>query len=98
MQFLDSVGLATALGRYDTRNVVQDVRDLLNEVLALNVAASTTGLVDRAIVLVDPAATLLPPPPGGTWVLPLIANPNFGKIHTRRGEPRLIRVGLGLEY
>ncbi len=63
---------------------------------ALNVVASTTGVVDRALVLVDPGVTL--GTAAGVYSLPLIANPNFGAILARRGEPRLVRVGLGIEY
>ena len=44
VEFLDSVGLATALGRYGSQNVVQDLRTLLEEVLAVNVAASTADM------------------------------------------------------
>ena len=30
--------------------------------------------------------------------VPFIPNPNFGKLVSRRVEPRLLRVGLRMEY
>ena len=55
------------------------------------------GIIDRALVLVDPNAAL-GPPVGGVYALPLVANPNFGTIQSRRNEPRLIRIGFGIDY
>jgi hypothetical protein len=71
-------------------------RALALHVDALNVVSSSTGIIDRALVLVNPGAPL--GLSGGQYALPLTANPNFGKILSRRGEPRLLRVGLGIEY
>lgn len=64
---------------------------------AFNLVATETGVVDRALVLIDPAGSI---GSGGSGVvnLPLIANPNFGSLLARRGDPRSIRVGLRLEY
>lgn len=60
---------------------------------AFNVAGSATGLVDRAAVLVDPFRSITTDGQGRV-VLPLVANPNFGKLLVHRTEPRVIRVGL----
>ena len=57
---------------------------------------STTGLYDHAAVLVNPNATITTDA-GGHTVLPLIANPSFGQLLSRRGEPRVIRVGIRME-
>ncbi|MBX3146522.1 MAG: TonB-dependent receptor [Gemmatimonadales bacterium] len=64
---------------------------------AFNLVATETGIVDRALVLVDPAGSI---GSGGSGILtlPLVANPNFGSLLVRRGDPRSVRVGLRLEY
>lgn len=61
-----------------------------------NVAATETGLVDHAAVVVNPAGTLTVDAAGRT-VLPLLANTNFGKLLGRRGEGRVLRVGIRVE-
>lgn len=61
-----------------------------------NVVASEIGLVDHAAVLVNPAGTISTDASGHT-VLPLLANTNFGKLLVRRGEGRLLRVGIRVE-
>lgn len=58
-----------------------------------NLAATTTGVVDRAVLLVDPAGTLTTDALGNV-TLPLLANPHFGKLLSRRTEPRMLRLGL----
>ncbi len=60
---------------------------------AFNVTASQAGPIDRAAVMIDPTGSL-PPAGSGTIALPLIANPRFGTILSRRDDPRLLRVGL----
>lgn len=64
---------------------------------AFNVVATETGIVDRAVYLVDPAQPLTTNPSGDV-VVPLIANPRFGTLLSRRGEPRLVRFGLKVDY
>jgi hypothetical protein len=64
---------------------------------AFNVVTTATGIIDRALVLVDPAGTLTPAGPGRINV-PLIVNPNFGRLLVRRADPRMLRVGLRMEY
>lgn len=64
---------------------------------AFNVVATSTGLVDRAALLIDPSGSLTTAASGGV-TLPLIANSRFGTLLSRRGEPRLLRFGLRLEY
>lgn len=64
---------------------------------AFNVVGGATGIVDRALVLVDPDQPLTPGA-GGRINVPLVANPNFGNLLSRRADPRVIRVGLRMEY
>lgn len=64
---------------------------------AFNVISSEIGVVDRALFLVDPAGAL-GNTSSRTVTVPLIANGNFGTLASRRGEPRLVRIGLGIEY
>jgi hypothetical protein len=64
---------------------------------AFGLVSSETGVVDRAAVLIDPSGSL-GTGTGGTVTVPLIPNPNFGKLLSRRVEPRLLRFGLRVEY
>jgi hypothetical protein len=60
----------------------------------VNLVSSRSGIVDRALVLVDPNATLTTDPTTNVTSLPLVANPRFGKLLSRRDEPRVVRLGL----
>ncbi len=60
-----------------------------------NLAATATGLVDRAVLLVDPGGTLTTDALGNV-TLPLVANRRFGQLFSRRTEPRMVRLGLRL--
>jgi hypothetical protein len=64
---------------------------------AFNVVGSKTGIVDRAALLIDPGQSLSTGPTGKVNV-PLMLNPHFGSLLSRRVEPRLIRFGLRMEY
>ena len=64
---------------------------------AFNVVSSEAGVVDRAALLIDPSRPL-GAGAGGSVTVPFIPNPNFGKLVSRRVEPRLLRVGLRMEY
>jgi hypothetical protein len=64
---------------------------------AFNVVSSATGLVDHAAMLIDPTKTLTTDANGGV-TLPVSTNPRFGSLLARRGEPRLVRFGLRVEY
>ena len=61
----------------------------------INLVSSRAGVVDHALVLVDPAGTLVTDASGNV-TLPLLANPHFGKLLSRRDEPRIVRLGLRL--
>ncbi len=64
---------------------------------AFNVVSTATGVIDRALVLVDPTRALSTDASGNVSI-PLIANSHFGSLLIRRGEPRMVRVGLSMEY
>ncbi|HXW97810.1 MAG TPA: carboxypeptidase regulatory-like domain-containing protein [Gemmatimonadales bacterium] len=59
----------------------------------INLVSSQAGIWDHALVLVNPAGTLTTDASGNV-TLPLIANPHFGQLLSRRDEPRILRVGL----
>ncbi len=77
------------------------VRSLGGRVMVLvdvfNVVSTPTGLVDRALLLVDPAGTVTTDALGNV-TLPLLANPRFGKLLSRRTDPRMVRLGLRVAY
>lgn len=64
---------------------------------AFNLVSSSTGVVDRAAVLIDPARTITPGS-GGSVTVPFVLNSHFGSLLSRRVDPRLIRFGLRMEY
>ena len=70
---------------------------LVLRVDAFNVVSTATGVIDRALVLVDPTR-VLSTDASGNVAIPLIANSKFGSLLIRRGEPRMVRVGLSMEY
>lgn len=61
-----------------------------------NLVGTETGLYDHAAVLVNPAGAISVDGAGHT-VLPLLANQNFGQLLVRRGEGRMLRVGIRVE-
>ena len=71
---------------------------LLVTVEAFNLVATATGVVDRAALLVDPAGSFSANPGTGAVQIPYLANPRFGTLLRRGGEPRVIRLGLRVEY
>ncbi len=64
---------------------------------AFNVVSSAVGITDRALLLVDPNGQLAVDGQGNV-TLPLVVNPNFGKLLSRRNDPRMFRIGLRMEY
>lgn len=77
--------------------VAQDGSRLSVVLDAFNVVSSAVGLVDRALVLVDPNGALIVDGQGNI-TLPLVVNPNFGNLQSRRSDPRLFRIGVRMEY
>ena len=65
---------------------------------AVNLLATEDGRVDNALYLVDPAGSLTVSPDGRNYTVPLIANPDFGKLITRFTPQRFLRLGLRVGF
>jgi len=81
----------------ETRLPVGGAAGLRLMVEAFNVVSTAVGPLDQAAVLVDPNGVFAVDGSGNV-TLPLIANPGFGTLLSRRTDPRMVRVGLRLEY
>ena len=77
--------------------IASQVGRLLLQVDAFNIVGTATGVIDRAALLIDPNGTVVTDGAGNV-TLPLVANPHFGSLLARRGQPRVVRVGLRMEY
>lgn len=60
---------------------------------ALNLIGSETGIIDRALYLVDGSQPLVTAANGDVTV-PLLANPDFGSFIMRYRPERILRIGL----
>jgi hypothetical protein len=80
--------------RLPVRVMGGDLRLLVD---AFNVVSTETGIVDRAVFLVDPSQSITTNGSGNVTI-PYVANPHFGSLLSRRGEPRLVRFGLKVDY
>jgi hypothetical protein len=65
---------------------------------ALNLIHSAIGEPDRALYLIDRGGSLVENPPSGVVTLPLVTNPNFGKLLNRIDGGRTLRIGLQLGF
>lgn len=65
---------------------------------ALNVLDVDLGTPDRALYLVDPDAGLIVDQADASFVVPLIANPDFGKPIRALSSGRVYRIGLEVTY
>lgn len=72
-------------------------RPVVLEVNAFNVVATATGVIDRAALLVSSSGALTTDGAGNV-TLPLTVNSRFGSLLARRGEPRVVRIGLRMDY
>jgi hypothetical protein len=63
----------------------------------LNVVTTGDGVVDRALFLVDASRTMTTAPDGVVSV-PLVANPNFGKLLVRRSPGATVRLSLRVSF
>ncbi len=64
----------------------------------VNLVSSNDGVVDRALYLVDPTRTMAVNAATGVVTVPLVANPNFGKLLVRRSPGAGVRAGLRFEF
>jgi hypothetical protein len=65
---------------------------------ALNVTDVSLASRDRALVLVDPATSLIVSPSGQSVTVPLLTNQAFGQPLAYHGTGRFVRIGLRLGY
>jgi hypothetical protein len=64
----------------------------------LNLVSSNSGVVDKALYLVDPTRTLAINAATGAVTVPLVANPNFGKVLVRNTPGATVQAGLRFEF
>ena len=64
----------------------------------LNLVQSNVGIVDQALYLVDRTRTLSVNPATGVVTVPLVANPNFGKLLVRQTGAQVLRAGIRVSY
>jgi hypothetical protein len=64
----------------------------------LNLVTTNDGIVDRALYLVDPSRMLTTNAAGTVVTVPLVANPNFGKLLVRRSPSATVRAGLRFSF
>jgi len=106
--------LRTQIGRFAARNscrssAVQSLNARLVVGLArvgsspvelvvdgLNLVQSAVGIVDQALYLVDRTKTLSTS--AGVVTVPLVANPNFGKLLVRETGAQVLRAGIRVSY
>ena len=67
-------------------------RDASLVIDGLDLIESGNGVIDDALLLVDPTGTLTNA--GGTVTIPVIANPDFGKVLYPSSRGRMIRIGF----
>lgn len=72
-------------------------RELALVVDAFNLVSSESGVVDRAALLIDPMRDISVDG-SGKVVLPVLANPGFGTLLSRRSDPRIVRFGIRMEF
>ena len=58
----------------------------------LNLIESEDGVIDDALLLVDPTGTITSS--GGVTTIPLVANPEFGSVLYPSSRGRMLRIGL----
>lgn len=61
---------------------------------ALGLVETRDGIIDGALVLVDPAGTITTSPDGSTVTVPTIVNEDFGTIQYPTSRGRMIRIGM----
>jgi len=64
----------------------------------LNLVTTDEGVVDNALYLVDASKTLTTNAAGTVVTVPLVTNPDFGKLLQRRSPGAMLRAGLRLDF
>lgn len=80
-------GLALQLGELGGRRV--SVR-----VDVFNLIEGKGGIIDDALLLVDPSGSITTAPDGGPVTIPVMVNPDFGSVLYPSTPGRMLRVGL----
>ena len=62
-----------------------------------NLVSTNTGVIDRALYLVDPTRALTTSG-AGVVTVPLVANPHFGKVLARTTPGATVQAGLRLNF
>jgi hypothetical protein len=65
---------------------------------AINLVHSDVGIVDRALYVVDRTRTIATNAQTGVVTVPLVTNPDFGKLLVRQTGALVWRVGLRMNY
>jgi hypothetical protein len=60
----------------------------------LNLIETSGGIIDDALLLVDPDGTITTSPDGGTVTIPTLVNANFGEVLYPTSRGRMLRVGV----
>lgn len=61
---------------------------------AFNLVESQAGVIDDALLLVDPAGSIATSPDGSTITVPFVVNPGFGSVLYPSSRGRMLRVGV----
>lgn len=61
---------------------------------AFNLLESQAGVVDDALLLVDPAGSITTSPDGSTVTIPTVINPDFGSVLYPSTRGRMLRIGV----
>jgi carboxypeptidase family protein len=61
---------------------------------AFNLIESRGGLIDDALLLVDPNNSITTSPDGQTVTVPFVVNPGFGTVRYSSSRGRMIRIGV----
>jgi len=64
----------------------------------INLVSTNEGIIDRALYLVDATRALTTNSVTGVVTVPLVANPNFGKLLVRRSPGAGVRAGLRFNF
>jgi len=60
----------------------------------LNLVESEAGVIDDALLLVDPSGSITTSPDGSTVTIPFMVNPDFGHVLYPTSRGRVLRVGF----
>jgi hypothetical protein len=60
----------------------------------LNLIETSGGIIDDALLLVDPDGTITTSPDGSTVTIPTLVNANFGEVLYPTSRGRMLRVGV----